>query len=226
MKKSISSAGLLYLYLNGYEKNGMVYMQQVNSYNHIEDGFYQQLMDSAKSVDNEESIVHIFAVIGIKEKTNKVCSLIENELKSNYQRILSKKQIKKASAGLDTTGNIFNRCVQEFFCEQTNHFPKRVYHDYDDFIIGGICCNHEANNIGDSVIESIISLWLECEVPELCGSQLMIRSFFMRDFIGRKVLAALPEAQTGTWRFLFEGGHQVFLSEDLPYMKETLHPKA
>ncbi len=132
--------------------------------------------------------------------------------------------MKKVLAELDSAGNTFNRCIQEFFCEQPNHFPKRVFHDYGDFIIGGICCNHEANDIGDSVIESIISLWLERESPELCGSQLMIRSFFMRDFIGRKVLAALPEAQTGTWRFLFEGGHQVFLSEDAPYMKETLHP--
>ncbi len=224
MKKLISSAGLLYLYLNGYEEDGMIYMQQVNTYNHIEDGFYQQVIDVVESVDEDESIVHVFAVIGIKERASKVYSLIENELKSNYQRILSKKRIKKSSAGLDTSGNAFNRCVQEFFCEQPNHFPKQVYHDYGDFIIGGICCNYEASNIGDSVIENIISLWLEREAPELCGSQLMIRSFFMRDFIGRKVIAALPEAQTGAWRFLFEGGHQAFLSEDAPYTKETLHP--
>ena len=31
MKAWISSAGLLYLYLSGYEENGMIYMQQVNT---------------------------------------------------------------------------------------------------------------------------------------------------------------------------------------------------
>ncbi len=123
----------------------------------MEAGFYQQVIDVVESVDEEESIVHIFAVIDSKEKANKVYSLIENELKSNYQRILSKKRIRKSSAGLNTSGNTFNRYVQEFFCEQPNHFPKRVYHDYGDFI-------------------------------------------------GRKVIAALPESQTGAWRFLFEGG--------------------
>lgn len=224
MKAWISSAGLLYLYLSGYEENGMIYMQQVNTYNHIEEGFYQQTMALAEATDEDARFVHIFAVVGIKEKANKVVSIIEKELKLNYQRILCGKRIKKASGRLDTAGNVFNRSIQEFFCEQPDHFPKRVYQDYGDFIIGGICCNHGSNDMGDPIIEDTISLWIERELPELCGSQLMIRSFFMRDFVGRKVIAALPETQTGTWRFLFEGGHQVMLSEDAPYMKETLHP--
>lgn len=224
MKELISSAGLLHLYLNGYEEDGMLYTQQVNTYNHIEDGFYQQLMKTAEEADKDTKVVHIFAVAGIKEKVNQVLSIIEDELKSNYQRLLSGKKIIKASSKLDKTGNIFHRCVQEFFCEQPGHFPKRMYYDYDDFIVGGICCNHVSNEIGDSVINGICSLWLERESPALCGKQLMIRSFFMRDFIGRKVVAALPETQTGAWRLLFEGGHQVLLSEEAPYMKETLHP--
>lgn len=58
----------------------------------------------------------------------------------------------------------------------------------------------------------------------LCGQQLMIKSFFLRDFVGRKMIAALPESQTGLWRIIFEGGHQLNLSEDFPYLKETLHP--
>ncbi len=87
-----------------------------------------------------------------------------------------------------------------------------------------MCCNHKSNDAGDSIIDGIVSLWLERELPKLSGSQLMIRSFFLRDFVGRKAIAALPETQTGAWRFLFEGGHQVLLSEKDSYSKETLHP--
>ena len=67
----------------------MLYPQQVNTYNHIEDGFYQQLMKTAEDADKDTQVVHIFAVAGIKEKVNQVLSIIEDELKSNYQRLLS-----------------------------------------------------------------------------------------------------------------------------------------
>ncbi len=45
-----------------------------------------------------------------------------------------------------------------------------------------------------NVADQIVKLWLEREKPMLCGQQLMIKSFFLRDFVGRKMLAALPEA--------------------------------
>lgn len=76
----------------------MLYTQQVNTYNHIEDGFYQQLMKTAEEADKDTKVVHIFAVAGIKEKVNQVLSIIEDELKSNYQRLLSGKKIKKHQA--------------------------------------------------------------------------------------------------------------------------------
>lgn len=58
----------------------------------------------------------------------------------------------------------------------------------------------------------------------LCGRQLMIRSFFVRDFIGRKVIASLPNKENESWRFIFEGGHQISMNEKFSYLKETLHP--
>ncbi len=115
MKKMISSAGLIYLYLAGYEENGMLYMKQINTYNHIGSGFYERLMAAAAEADVDENSVHVFAVIGIKEKTDKICAIIENELKSNYQQILSGKNIRKVSDGLDEVGNIFFVVYKSFF---------------------------------------------------------------------------------------------------------------
>ena len=70
----------------------------------------------------------------------------------------------------------------------------------------------------------MVSLWMEREEPMLCGQQLMIRSFFLSNFVGRKAIAALPETETGSWRLFFEGGRQLFLHDECPYVKETLHP--
>lgn len=67
------------------------------------------------------------------------------------------------------------------------------------------------------------ALWLEREKPMLCGKQLMTRSFFLRDFVERKAIAAIPDSATGEWKMIFEGGHQLPLREDAPYTKDTVN---
>lgn len=222
MDTSFSSAGLLYVYISGYEENGMLYMQQIDTYRYIGDELYCKIMETAELNDNDEKIIHIFGIVGPKKKTNIVYTILEDGIKENYQRILSNKIIKTNTNELDSIGNIFFRCVQVFYCNQPNHFPKKYYYDYDDIIFGGIGCSHMSSEQGDSIADAIVSLWLERENPMLCGQQLMTKSFFMRDFMGRKVIAALPE--TRSWRLIFEGGHQLNLSEDSLYFKGTLHP--
>lgn len=224
MKEVIFSAGLVYLYLNGYVENEMLYIQSIDTYSHLEVDFYQRVIENSTIADENDGVVHIFAIVGVKEKTNQIYTMLENTLKDNFNRILAREDIKKSSKMLDKTGNVFFCCVQEFFCEQLDHFPKPVYHDLDNFIIRGIYCSHLPDYIGDSVTNKIVSLWLEREKPMLCGKQLMIRSFFMRDFIGRKVIASLPNIENGSWRFIFEGGHQISMNEEFLYLKETLHP--
>ncbi|MBQ8418274.1 MAG: restriction endonuclease [Phascolarctobacterium sp.] len=224
MSARFSSSGLLYVYLSGYEEEGNLFIQQIDLYRYIGDEFYYKIMGSVELADEDENMVHIFAVVGPKAKSDVVLSVFENEMKANFERILANKRIITNTQKLDSVGNIFFHCIQEFFCNQLNHFPKRVYHNYNDIVVAGVCCNHMSHKEGDSVINGVVSLWLEREQPELCGKQLITRSFFMRDFAARKVIASLPDSETGVWRLIFEGGHQLYLSEDAPYTKEPLHP--
>ena len=224
MAIKFSSAGLLYVYINGYEDNGKVFLQQIDTYSCIGEELYYRIMESAYLADEDEKYVHIFAILGPKDKADTVISIFENEIKSNFQKILANKRIKTNTQKLDSTGNDFFRCVQEFYCAQPNHFPKKVYNDFGNIVVGGICCNHRSNAKGDLIIDEVVSLWLEREQPKLCGKQVMTRSFFMRDFVDRKVIASFPDAETDSWRLVFEGGHQLYLSEDAPYTKGTLHP--
>lgn len=50
----------------------------------------------------------------------------------------------------------FFRCVQEFFCEQLDHFPKQVNYDFNDFTIKGICSSRLPDYVGDSITNEII----------------------------------------------------------------------
>ena len=115
MAYQFSSAGLLYIYLSGYEEDGLIHLQQIDSYQYIDEGLYKKIMKSAELAGKNDNTVHVFAVVGSREKTDEVYSIVENELKSNFQRILSNKRIKVKTSTLDSVGNVFFRCVQEFF---------------------------------------------------------------------------------------------------------------
>ena len=126
MANQLSSAGLLYLYINGYEEDGIVYLQQIDSYKYIDDGLYRKIMESAELADQNDNTVHVFAVVGSNEKTDAIYSVVKKGLESNFQRILSNKNISIDTCKLDRVGNIFYRCVQEFYCMQPSHFPKLI----------------------------------------------------------------------------------------------------
>ena len=65
------------------------------------------------------------------------------------------------------------------------------------------------------VVNEIVSCWIEQEKPLICGKQLITRSFFLKDFIGRKLITAMPETESNSWRLIFEGGHQLNINENL-----------
>lgn len=224
MNNFISSAGLVYLYLNGYEEDGFLRIQAVNTYQYMEETFYQQVMEQISMTDKEEKTVHAFAVLGAKEKAEAVYRLLEDEVKKNFQRILTEKSIQITSRELDKTGNAFFKCVQKFFCEQLGHFPQRILFNCEDFLFAGIGCNCVQEDPGVFTADNIVSWWMEQEEPYLCGKQMMIRSFLLRDLVGRKVVACIPQIQMGTWRLVFEGGHQLSLDTQLSYMDGTIHP--
>lgn len=221
---SFSSAGLLYVYLTGYIEGENVFLQQIDSYHYIGDSLYREIT-AAANTQEEASRVHVFAVVGLKSKVDTVISNLENGIRSNYQCILCEQTISLDTFELDEMGNTFFRCVQKFYCEQPFHFPKRLYLENAGLVIGGICCyDHISSEQGECLIDEVVSLWLEREQPRLCGKQVMTRSFFLRDITNRKVIASLPDAETGIWRLIFEGGHSLCLDNNIHYTKERLQP--
>ena len=69
----------VYLYLNGYEEDGFLRIQAVNTYQYMEETFYQQVVEQISMTDKEEKTAHVFAVLGAKEKAKAVYRLLEDE---------------------------------------------------------------------------------------------------------------------------------------------------
>lgn len=184
MNNTISSAGLVYVYFNGYEENGLLHIETVDSYRYLADAFYEQVMERSAATEREVKAVHVFAMLGIKERAQAIYNLVEGELKENFQRILNGTDIVKFSDKLDEIGNAFFTCVQEFFCEQPGHFPRPSLCESGNWMLAGICCSGMPDESLDLLADEIVSLWLAREEPCLCGKQMMIRSFFLRDIVG------------------------------------------
>lgn len=125
MNNIMSSGGLAYVYFNGYEENGLLHIETVDSYRYLADAFYEQVMERS-AAERAIEAVHVFAVLGIKERAQAIYHLVEGELKENFQRILNGTDIVKFSDELDKTGNAFFTCVQEFFVSSRGISRGRV----------------------------------------------------------------------------------------------------
>ncbi len=225
MTTPINSAGLIYVYIKGIaDEDGFLIIQTIDSYQYMEDAFYQKVMESMGSEEENKDIVYILAVAGIVEKTLDVHQVIEEELKENFRRLLNGKSVRKFSKKLDGIGNILNRWIQELSYEHPEYSPGHLFEDYEDFIFLGFCYSRLPSEQRDAIVDSSVALWIEHEKPYLYGQQLLIQSFFLRDFVGRKAVACIPQMDTGSWRMVFEGGHQLALGNGFSYMKGTMHP--
>lgn len=197
------------------------HIEQVDTYSYIGDELYNKI--SEVMTQNENSI-HVFGVIGIEKKVNYVYTILEEGIKKNFDRILNNRKIKIATKDLDSIGNHFYRCVQEFYCDKLHYLPRKVVFDFDDTSFYGIYGSSMNDKQSYDVVNEIVSCWIEHEKPLICGKQLITRSFFLKDFVGRKLITAMPEIESNSWRLIFEGGHQLNISENLLYSKEILNP--
>lgn len=222
MADPISSAGLVYVYLNGYQEGDALMIQPVDTYHYMGDDFYQKVTE--KTSEEQGRTYHMFVAVGAKERAAEMYSILANGIRENFQRILDGKTIRKSMRCLDRTGNVFFQCVQELFCERPGHFPVQIAGDYGSFAITGISCSRSPAERDDRLVDQFISLWVEREAPFLHGQQLMIRSFLFRDLVGRKVIACIPQMRTGDWSLILEGGHQLMMDEELSYVRRAMHP--
>lgn len=111
--------------------------------------------------------------------------------------------------------------MQEFFYEDILKTPHSNMVESDNwkiyYMYGGIPDNRHMV----AAVDGIVNTWLEIEEPTMVGKQLMIRSFFMKDLVDRKVVACIPAREFSGWNILFEGGIKVPVNSEILYSKAT-----
>lgn len=106
---TICSAGALYLCLIGNLFDDQIAVQQIDTYQNAFD-FYER---SKELLEQEHDIV-LYAVLGIKDKVEKIADIIQVQIKGNFERILRGEYIEITGDGcFDQTGAAFDRLVQE-----------------------------------------------------------------------------------------------------------------
>ena len=202
----------------------LLHIEQIDTYSYIGDELYNKIMEISEVMTQNENSIHVFGVIGIEKKVNYVYTILEEGIKKNFDRILNNRKIKIGTKNLDSIGNHFYRCVQEFYCDKLHYLPKKMVFNFDDASFYGIYGSSMNDKQAYDVVNEIVSCWIEQEKPLICGKQLITRSFFLKDFVGRKLITAMPETESNSWRLIFEGGHQLNINENLLYSKGTLNP--
>lgn len=193
--EKIISAGVVYFYLCGILEENNVILKVVDSYRCLPDEFYNKVFSIITDSEDSEKCVHIFGVIGIPHKIERISSITELGIKENCNRIISGDDIIKEDDSLDCLGNLYFRMVQEFFLEAPDHFPYKLTRDNDDWKLNCIWCGNTNDETLHALADSAIKIWLENEAPETLGKQLMLRSFFTSDFVNRKLVACFPKKQ-------------------------------
>lgn len=225
MHSKIVSAGIVYFYLCGILKDDQIELSVVDSYRGFSQGFYDKIRYKLCEKEAANDVAHIFGVIGDPDKVDGISSIIKAGFQSNIDNVINRKPVIKKSSQLDEMGNAYFKIIQEFFLEEPDHFPYALNREIDEWNVRCIWCSNAEESKIHSLANSVLSIWLENEVPAIVGKQLMLRSFFMRDFANRKVLACIPKGGSSEWQLLFEGGTALSFGEE-DYYKGTACPNS
>lgn len=137
MADTISSAGLLFLHLQGRRAGAAVEVETMDTYRCIGEGFYRPAGPHGAAGAHEAEI-HVFAVLGAEDRAGQIDERVCSGVKENCKRLLAGRKIRISHPELDLVGNTFFRCVQEFFCRPGAHITRSCTMDCGAFTLRGI----------------------------------------------------------------------------------------
>lgn len=215
-KEKICSAGLLYFHICcTITEDGSSTIEINHTYKTLLDKFYEKITDSISKFDNKNKI-NIFGCVGEEKKISTIKKITLNNLKDNGNLILEGKNIKKEDNNLDEAGNIFNKIVQEFFYERLDNYPVYNFLKEEG---AGIFCLYNGNasiNNANKIVELIINNFFEQECFAILGKQSMLKSFYLQNFVGRKLLKTFSDSYNDV-TLLFEGGRKLKFDSQFNY---------
>ena len=217
--KKINSAGVLFIHLIGtiIDKD-RIRIHQVNSY---QNGFnfYNDSIDLDEKISDKD-IVKLFCIIGAKKKADKITECISQKIKKNYHNILDGYEPLLENNDLDQLSGDFNRLIHEYIFSDEIKYVRKHRISQGEWVMDYFWCGENPDDDSYLLTDDIVESWLSLEKPVLMGKQIMIQSFQLADLKGRKVVGVFPDSLNGEWILILEGGYQLKLNSDFPYMRE------
>ncbi|MHB8077206.1 restriction endonuclease [Desulfosporosinus fructosivorans] len=220
------SAGVLLTIVDGFIKDETMMVQPIDNYHYPFGDFVDiiQASDLISLADNEDCIrvPRLYIIAGHKDKICRIEQTWRTRIKQSLdQFILSEKilqKIKKKVKEIQSYSleSFYWLYLSELMTSDYIFCPWQEKIEDEDLTILIFYWTPDPNeNLLDRV-EQTISFWRNREEPTLKGYQCLIRSFILRNMIGRKVLATLPD-MTGTWGMVLEGGMFLPLADDFEF---------
>lgn len=198
----ICNAGLMFLYLSGTVQEDEIQYCQVDTYNHAFD-FYEKV----KEMQEEETDIKLFCVLGLPEKVEGLVDIFT----------------KRINGQLDWQGKSFEKILLEAQHRTVGiDFPVSFPPDEEIWRMHCFVFSKLAGEQFEFLLEHVLGTWLQFEKPILAGKQIVTRTFQLADLRGRKTIDVYPDAESGEWVLIQDGGMKLRLNSEIPYMRERV----
>lgn len=216
------SAGLLLTIVDGYRKNGTMMVQPVDNYHYPFSDFVQKVQAGDEiSVDLADWIKapRLYLVVGHREKIHHVEQAWRTKVQQAFAQFLQHKRvlekIKQKVQAIETycLESLYWLYLSEGMMDEGIQYPLQWRIEIEECVLLAFYWTRHPDDDPSDRVEKTVSFWLDRERPALKGYQCLIRSFVLRNMVGRKVLATIPDSE-GNWGLILEGGLFLPLSDD------------
>lgn len=222
------SSGLLLSIVDSYLKDEEMMIQCIDNYSSPFNNFLQNAQKrNLKSIDIEDclQVPRLYIIAGHKNKVNQVEQVWISRIKQAFGQLFKDEQIlEKIQDEVKATANHY--CLEsmhwlylsELMAADRTYYPREIKYAIEDgnLVVLIFYWTADSNENPLDNVEQTINFWMEREQPHLKGNQCLIRSFILRNMIGRRVVGAFPDRQ-GNWGMLLEGGIFLPLADDFEY---------
>ena len=140
----------------------------------------------------------------MKDKAKKIDKIIkeisENGIEISIHKIICLLTYKNLK-----TEQILNFC-KDIICDEIVNYEIAKFELQNELNL--YCIYRETKK---EIIDNVVELWTKIERPMLYGKQVLISSYLLRDYYGRKIIGAFPDVEFGNWNLLLEGGIKLSL---------------
>ncbi|WP_162991242.1 restriction endonuclease [Biomaibacter acetigenes] len=214
MFKHFEDTGLIFAVINSYinKKTNKCVFKVTDNLRYPFTDFSAEAFNFKLDLPDFDPCPKIFIIAGDSKRVHLLKEIWEEKIKSFFNNICEQDHslenfINETQRYQYVSSEVFlNLFIHHLVKDKKIKCPQRLMFEKDDAVILVLYGSKSYHSKEESLIESIINLWIDREQPHLKGYQCFTRSFILKSFIGRKILSALPDNEMGYWTLLLEGG--------------------